>query len=369
MTNNQNTKVLTVDYDSEGNGRILKEETLNPQKPVELNFGFLEALTVRSLPGGDRVKLSLKEAFLSNPDAANILRQDLRQVAFTAMANAERSYTGFTREVDSNLPQEEYLRDAAIGVIPKYRSGAPRPQAQSSFEGGTIISNDQYSLMVDVLGDWIRFDQIGKIRQISEELGLSAVMTDEYEAYAAITNTANYTRNSTTNDNDVGANTQTLAFNADNFRTAKTIIMTSKDRKSGAYLGYNPDTLIASPLLEVPVLQLLNSAMLSRTHGNTTAEVIGTGTDNPMRGMIRRIIFSPWFGQNYEWALMDTSRGHFIRQNVEGWNIYQETMTESSESFLTRDSIRYMIAGYFGLGYVDDRCAFYSDSSTDASVS
>jgi hypothetical protein len=363
------TKVLTVDYDSEGNGKVIKEEVINPNQPVDIEYDFLESLTVRSLPGGDRVRMTLREAFLNNPDAANILRTDLKQVAFTAMANASRTYTAFTREIDSRKQQEEYIRDAGIGVIPKYRSGQERPRVASGFEGGTIVRNDQYSVLVDILGDWIRFDQIGKIRQIAEELGLAAILTDEYEAYKAITDTANYNRSDSTDDNDVGANTQTLTFSADGFRTAKAVVTTAKDRKSGAYLGYNPNLLFATPLMEVPVLQLLTSTELQRTHGNTTVETIGTGTSNPLRGMIQTIVFSPWVGQTYEWGIMDTSRGGFVRQNVEGWNIYQETMTESSESFLTRDVIRYMISGYFGLGFIDDRCAFYSDSTTEPSVS
>jgi hypothetical protein len=160
-----------------------------------------------------------------------------------------------------------------------------------------------------------------------------------------------------------------LTWSADSFRTAKAIITTAKDRKSGAYLGYNPDFLYATPLLEVPVMQLLMSPMLERSNGATSVEAIGTGTTNPMQGAIRKIMFSPWVGQSYQWGIMDTSRGGFVRQDVEGWNIYQETMTESSESFLKRDTINYMIAGYFGVGFVDDRCAFYSDSSTDAVVS
>lgn len=363
-----NGKILHIDYDSEGNARIIKEEAINRKAP-EVQMDFLEALTVRSLPGGDKVKMSLKEAFLTNPDAANLLRTDLKQVAFTALANTQRTYTMFTNEVASNRPQEEYIRDAAMGVIPIYQSGGERPAARSAFEGGTIIKNQQRSMIVPILGDWIRYDQIGKIRQAAQEMGLSAAMTDEFNAYAAITTTANYTRSNTTKDNDSGANTQTLTFNADSFRTAKTIIMTSKDRKSGAYLGYNPDMLIAGPLMEVPVMQLLMSPMLQRQHGNTTAEAIGTGTTNPMQGAIRKVLFNPWFGASYGWALCDSTRGTFVRQNVEGWNIYQETMTESSESFLKFDTINYMIMSIFGTGFIDDRAWFYSDSVTDATVS
>lgn len=363
------SKILTVDYDSEGNAKIIQEEIIRPNQSVDLDFEFLEGLTSRTLAGGDKVRISLQEAFLNNPDAANILRTDLRQVAFTAMANQTRTYPMFTSTVDSNKPQEEWLRDAAMGTIPKYFSGAERPRAQSSFEGGTIIVNQQYSMIADIVADMIRFDQIGKIRQIAQELGNSAFLTDESTAYAEITTTGNYTRNSTTNDNDIGANTQTLTFNADNFRIARSIIGTSKDRKSGSYLGFNADTLIGAPQLEVPVLQLLNSQELQRTHGNTGAEIIGTGTDNPIKGMISTIIFNPWFGQSFQWAMLDSRRQGFVRQNVEGWNIFQESMNVSSETFLTHDSLRYMIMGYFGLGFVDDRPWFYSDSTTDATVS
>lgn len=364
---NGNTIVNHIDYDSEGNSRIVKSEVMRESSNY-FEYPFLESVTKRQLPGGDIVRIPLMEA-LQDPDVRNILRTDLNTIMFGEMARMERTYTQFTRSVTSNKPQEEWLRDAGMGVIPKYRSGEERLQGRSSFEGGTTIVNNQFSWVVNVLMDWVRYDQINKIRQFSEELGVAAANTDEYEAYAYITNTANYTRNSTTSDNDVGANTQTLTWNADSFRTAKAIITTAKDRKSGAYLGYMPDTLIATPLLEVPIMQLLLSPLLQRQHGNTTAEAIGTGTTNPLHGAISRVIFSPWFGTSYQWALADTRRGRFIRQNVQGWQLLQETANVNSESFMTHDAIRYMINAIFGVGFTDDRAWFYSNSTTDATVS
>jgi len=363
------TTVVEVDYDSENNARIINRETISFNRAPDVDFDFLEALRVRYLPGGDIVRQTLHEAFLNNPDFTNILRTDLKRVAFSAMANAQRTYTAFTSEMASNKPQEEYIRDAAIGVIPVYQSGAPRPQARQAFEGGTTIVNQQRSMIVPITGDMIRYDQIGKVKQTAQEMGLAAVLTDEQTAYDAITNTANYTRNSTTNDNDIGANQQTLTFNADSLRTAKSIIGTAKDRKSGAYLGFNADTIIAGTRLEIPVLQLLTSAQLERTHGATTVEAIGTGTSNPFQGQIRRVIFSPWFGASFQWALCDSTRMSFIRQNVLGWNIFQESMSETSDSYMKLDSINYMIQAIFGLGFVDDRAWVYSDSTTDATVS
>lgn len=366
---NNATKVMHIDYDSEGNAKVIKEELINPNAHVDLNFEFLEQLTTVTLPGGkDKVRIPLKEAVLTNPDAANILRTDLRQVAFTAFGANQVTYPMFTNEVQSNKPQEEYLRDAAIGVIPVNNKGE-RPLFRSGFEGGTIIKNDKRDGRIQIPMEWVRYDQINKIMQLAQEIGLSWRLTDDATAYGYITTAANYTRSNTSNDNDIGANTQTLTWNADSLRTARAIISTSKDKKSGAYLGYNADCLIAGPLMEVPVLQLLMSPMLQRQHGNTTAEAIGTGTMNPMRGSIRKVMFSPWFGASYGWAICDSTRGSFVRQNVEGWQLYQESQNATSESFMKMDAIEYMFMSIFGYGFIDDRAWFYSDSTTDATVS
>lgn len=312
---------------------------------------------------------NLREAFVASPDAANMLRDGIRFLSFLAYAEMASTYDAFTSVQSSVKPQEEYLRDSIMGVISPVPSGTPAPLVMSGFEGGVTIKNTRYAAMVEVTGDDIRFDRLGKIAQVAAELGRSGRMTEEAKVYADITTTANYTRNSTTNDNDVGANTQVLTFSAIGFETGMSVVATSKDRNSGAYLGLMPDTLICTPKMEWAVKQLLLSELIVRASANNTAETRGTGTTSPYRGAINRIIVSPWFGNAFQWALVDTRRMSYVKQNVESWNILQEGMNANSEAWLVRNSIRYLIEGYFGTGFVDDRPWFYSSSVTTPAIS
>jgi hypothetical protein len=361
------TKTYHLETDAAGNVGIKNVQEVN--NSANLEFEPFERLREVEVAEGRKLRLPLREAMLWQPDAANILRADIRLLAFNAFNANSRTFEGFTDIMQSNRKQEEYLRDAAIGVIPRAPSGTQAPRMKTDFEGGVTIDNHLYRYLVPILGDYIRFDEIGKVKQLAMEMGLSGRMTEEWAVYSYITTTGNYGRADTTKDNDVGANQQTLTFDADGLRTAKAIISTSKDRKSGAYLGYNADTLIITPQLEVPAMQLLTSMGISRTHGVTTAEVIGTGTTNPMVGFVSKIIVAPWLGADYEWALCDSRRQSFKFQVVEPFDVFQQTLTPSSESWLSLDEILYLVKGYFGVGFVDDRAWFFSDSTTDATVS
>lgn len=366
-------KIIDLSYDSDGQVTGIQQREVanrvNLDNLQEVN-GYRPFDALREIKhGGRTIRLPLKEAFLANPDAANILRQDIRLLAFGALNSMPRSFADFTSFEDSNKPQEEYLRDAAIGVIPKAPSGTEAPEMQSGFEGGTIIKNDLYRYIVRVLGDWIRFDQIGKVRQVSAEMGLSGRLTEENAVYSYITTTGNYVRAATTKDNDIGANTQNLTFSARGLETAMNIIATAKDRISGAYLGYSADTLICGPSMMVTVLQLLRSQTLQRASANNAAEVIGTGVYNPFQGSISRIVMSPWFGASFQWALCDSRRASFKFQTVEPFNVLQETPGVTSESWMVMDVVKYLVKGYFGVGFVDDRAWFYSSSTTTPTIS
>lgn len=312
---------------------------------------------------------NLLEAFVNTPDATNMLRDGIRYLAFSRYNGWAPTWDAFTMVEASSKPQEEYLRDATMGTLPRTPSGEDAPLLTSNFEGAVTIKNFRYAGLVEVTGDDIRFDRLGKIRQIAAELGRSARTTEEDRVYRDITTTGNYTRSNTTNDNDVGANQQTLTFNGVNFETACTIISTAKDRRSGNYLGLMPDTIIIGPRMEVPVKQLLLSGDLNRVGGNTTNEVRGMGSLNQYRGMISRIVISPWFSNSYAWALVDSRVMSYVFQRVEPFNVFQEAQNATSEAWLVRDVTRYLAQGYFGTGFVDDRAWFYSDSSTAPTVS
>lgn len=363
------SKIITLEYGSRGDVQNMKEEVVRPAD-VMPEYEPFKQLTEAALPGTDKVaRLPLREAFLLQPDAANILRNDIRYIAFSTYAGIPKVWDAVVNRVTSNRLQEEYLRDAGIGVLPQVASGDEAPELLSTFEGGTTIQNFRYAGIASILGDWIRFDQIGKIRQAATELGRAAAMTEEHAFWSYITTSGNFTRNSSTGDNDKGANQASTTFNALGLDTALVTIATAKDRKSGMYLGYSADTILCGPLMEYPVKQMLLSGDLTRTHGNTTAEVRGMGSYNPYQGLLSKIIVSPWFGASYGWALCDSRANGMVFQQVEPFNIYQESQNATSESWLTRDVTRFLVQGYFGLGFIDDRAWYLSTSTTAPTVS
>lgn len=364
----QATKVLDVQRGINDQVTGFSEKIIDTQPdPVLENYDPLAKLLERD---GSRYRMSLMEALVQKPDAANLLRDGFRFISFQTMRGIPRTWDLIARREDSMKPEEEYLLDAAMGVIPKKPSGEPVDFVNSALKGGVKIVNDLYRMGVMITGDDILFDRTGKVRQIAFELGRSAVATEESTFYADITTTGNYTRNSTTNDNDVGANYGTTTFNALGVDTALTTISTSKDSKSGMYLGYKADTMLIPPKMEMPVMQFMLSPLVSRQATAASAEVRGMGTSNPyLRAGISRIIVSPWMGTSYQWAFCDSTAYSYVWQVVQGWNILQEGQSEMSEAWLINNALRYVIMGYFGHGFVDDRAWYFSNSTTAPTVS
>ena len=367
------TKTTLITIDDVQAGRI-SERTIEHNAPVTPDFDPISHFRETVLKSGaEHGKYgNLLEAFVQTPDAASLLRDGIRYLAFTAFGQRERSFTPFTTVFPSNRPHEEYLRDAGLGTMPKVVSGAEAPLVTSALDGGVKINNERYAHMIEVTQDDLRFDRVGKLRQIAPELGISAVNTLEAAVYAVITTTGNFTRNSTTGDNDVGANTAATTFSALGLEAAYATIATAKDRKSGSYLGLMPDTIICGPRMRWPVLQLLMADNIVRASANNAAEVRGTGTNPIYRGLIRNIVISPWFAtttSGYQWALVDSTRTSLVLQEVEAFNILQEGMDASSEAFLTRNSTRYLASMYFGVGMADDRPWYYSSSTTATTIS
>lgn len=367
------TKYIHLQRDAEGQVVDVKETVIDQSKELGLTEGYdpFRRLTEAKLANGALTRLTIKEALLTQPDAAEILRTGIRFLAFDRFRRMPPSYGGIIMAEPSSKPEEEYLRDASIGRLPKAPSGTPAPELGSSFEGGVKIPNDLYRGIFRILGDWIKFDQIGKIRQTANAAGRALAMTREFAVYSALTTAGNYARNSTTNDNDVGANTAATTFNGTGLELALATIATAKDRKSGDYLGFRADTIVCGPRMEVPVKQLLMSTDLNRVGGNTTNEVRGMGTQNQYRGLLNTIVVSPWFatGANgYQWLVFDSTADFCKLQEVESPQVLQEDQNMTSESWLTRDEIRFLARDYFGVGIVDDRCAYYSSSTTAPTV-
>jgi hypothetical protein len=343
-----------------------RDTVIDNDRPLLETFDPFKSLLERE---GSRYPMRLIEALVLKPDAATLMRDGFRFLAFSRMRAMGQPWKALTQAVPSSRPEEEYLRDATFGVIPQKPSGEPVDFVTTSFEGSTKVSNYLYRLGAYITGDMLKFDQLGKIRQTAEGLGRSAMVTEDDAFFTDITTTGNYTRNSTTKDNDVGANTAATTFNALGLDTALTTISTSKDNKSGVYLNYNADTIIVTPKMEYPVKQMLMSPLLVRASDTGGAEVRGMGQTNPYTSALRRIIVHPKLGTSYQWAICDSTVYSYVWQTVEPWRILQENQIESSEAWLTLDAIRYVMFGYFGHGFVDDRAWYYSSSSTAPTVS
>ena len=313
---------------------------------------------------------NMQEAFVLTPDANSLLRDGLRFIAFTSYNVTQPTFAPFVTRFSSTRPHEEYLRDGAIGLIPPTRSGAEVPRIMSQFDGGVKVENVRYAAMLEITGDDLRFDRLGIIAtQSGPELGRAVRITEEQQVYNALTTTTNFVRSNTTRDNDVGANTQNLTFNAANLEIAYTIISTAKDRATGAYLGMVPDTLVVGPRLMFAAQQLLLGSDMMRSHGNTTQEVRGTSTYNPYRGMITRIVVSPWLSDSFNWALIDSTRTGIVFQEVEPMTVTESRRDATDEQYFSRDIIRFLVTTYFGVGIADDRPLFYSNSTTAPTVS
>ena len=195
--------------------------------------------------------------------------------------------------VPSDKQQEDWLEENALGELPIVHEGTPYPEGRQDLDRTLAIRNYKRGLILAVTEEMIRFNKTNLIKRQAAQLGRSAANTREQTCYSVLTTGGNYVRNSTTGDNDIGANTAATTFSAAGLNTALTTLRTMKDRKSGVYFGVIPDMLIVAPRLEVAAKQLLLSPFLQRTGGSTTAEVYGSGTTNPFRGLVNTIIVSP----------------------------------------------------------------------------
>lgn len=303
----------------------------------------------------------LMEALISNPDAANMLRDEIRRIAFQGYSEQRTFYEMVTRRVDSNNQSEYYIRDGLFGTFNEVPSGEEVPAMQRAFEGSAHIVNKRYAQMVSVTGDDIRFDRMNLIRQIPAMMGAAARSTIDAKVFEVITDTSNYTSTSPA-DNDVGSNTSSLVASFENINTARSTINTVRDRTSGQPGMCNADTFICTPRLEMWIRKALDSTE-TRPVGGNTAIPFGEGTDNPFNGMLR-VIVTPLLGKEYEWALFDSTKWGLVYQELEPFNVYQQTMMPNNHAWFTFDRINYMGSMYFGVGFVDDRVWYYSNSTT-----
>lgn len=313
-----------------------------------------------------RALMETAGGYASTPNFPDLLRQGIMFDAFSSYNGLPVTYPMLVNESTSTKHQEEYLKDAAIGVASVVAEGEDYPEAAINLDSGLTIKNYKYGFVVGVTEEMRRFDQVGKIRQISAEIGRSLRMTEEYQVYSTLTTAGNYTRGSDTGDNDVGDNTAATTFSATGLITAFGVLATMKDRKSGTYLGVQPDTLIVTPRLWWAAKQLIESPQVMRAHADDDSTVItvekyGTGTSNAFFNVVNTIIVSPWLGSSYQWVLME--RGRALKfQRVDPMRVLPP------EYYPKNDTWKYFARTWFGVGMLDDRFAYYSSSVTAPTV-
>lgn len=361
------TRETLFEHETPNAGFQLREDNGQPIKPPyprDLYGNFtIDPLKV------DRRAVQLKEAALgrmSTPNFPDLLRAGVRFDVFSGFNERPMAYPMLVSQISSDKPFEEYADDVGFGLAPVVAEGEPYPLVTPSIGGGRKIINAKRGYIIEITEELMKFDLWGKVRDLSTQIGRSLRMTREQAVLSVLTNTGNY--NSVLNLNDGSGsgssanNTQTLTFTPKNLNIALAIMQTQKDRQSGNYVGVQPDTLVVTPLLERFARMLISSPDLMRVGGGTN-DVFGGGTNNPFFGAIRKVVVSPMFGNQYEWALLDTSRAIKF-QEVEGLTVVNEGMTVTSESWLTRDVVRYKARDWYGVGMRDDRFAFYSNSTT-----
>lgn len=315
----------------------------------------------------EEVDLQEAGAQLSTANFPDALRQGLQVDLFSSYNEAPTTYQQWARVVNSTKQQEEYLFDSSVGMPQIVAEGQSYPEVATDFDSGLIIRNAKYGYIMSVTEEMQRFDQVGKVREMPELMGRALRLHEEQLCMNVLTTGGNYTRNSTTGDNDQGANTLTTTFDAAGLIIAFNTLRTMKDRRTKQYLNVMPNTLIVTPKLWWAAQQLIGSNQVGRQGGNTTNEVYGTGLNNSFFNVVSTIIVSPQFGSSYEWCLMEAKRAVTF-QRVEGITLLTEGANAQTEGYFERDVIRYRARNWFGVGMRDDRFAFLSTSSTAPTV-
>lgn len=315
----------------------------------------------------EEIDLAEAGAELSTYNFPDALRQGLQVDLFSSYNEQPVTYPSYCRVVNSSKQQEEYLFDSSVGMPPIVQEGQPYPEVATDFDSGVIIKNYKRGFIMSVTEEMQKFDQVGKVRELAELMGRGMRREEEQRVMDVLTTTTNYTRNSTTNDNDQGANQAATTFDAAGLILAFNTLRTMKDRRTGQYLGVNPNTLIVAPKLWWAAQQLIGSNMTNRQGGNTTNEIYGTGTTNSFFNVVDTIIVSAELSSSYGWVLMERGRAVTF-QRVEPITIMVESMGAVTDGYFTRDVIRYRARNWYGVGMRDDRFAFLSTSTTAPTV-
>lgn len=297
-----------------------------------------------------------------------ILRDGIRSIVYSSYAGQPTTWQQWVTQMSSDKPAEDWVEESQIGELPVVAEGTPFPEFKLNLDRTLQIKNQKFGGIINVTEEMIRFNRLNILKNFADQLGRSAANTRDVACYSVLTTAGNYTRNSTTNDNDIGANTGSAVFGPSTLGTAFSTLRTMKDRKSGVYLGVMPDTLIVAPQLEYFAKQLLLSPQVNAYVQKPVVDApYGQGTTNPFRGLINTIIVSPRIPAAFGWYLIQ-ARMPVVLQEVEGLQILQTGQNVTYEPYFRYDNIAYRVRDWYGVGMLNDRYAYQSTSATAPTV-
>lgn len=342
----------------------IEETSKAPRRLDAQDAGQLfEAYIARRMGSARRFTLLEIEEAVGTSEFPTLLRDGIRPILFDSYNMMPQTYQGWTFDFQSDKPQENWLEGSTLGYPPIVGEGDSYPEDDLALDRTVSVTNQKRGSILTITREMVMFDRVNQIQQMIADKGRALAAGHEQAAYDVLTTSGNYVRNSTTNDNNYGANTASTQFGPLGLVTAFNVLRTMKHRLSGRFLGIMPDTLIIPPDLEWAAKQLLFSDTLFRVgSAAATADVYGTGMDNVFRGSIRNLIVSPFMNTG-NWVLCEAKK-FIVNQIVWGPELYQTTNAPEAPAFMERDSYRYRASEFYGLGMVNDRFAYLSTSSS-----
>lgn len=310
---------------------------------------------------------SLREAATTS-EFPVLLQSGLKAILFDSYNGVPVVYPQLVMMETSDKPAEDYLEGNTFGTLPQVGEGQNYPDVDTTLDRVVRITNSKYGGIFSVTEEMVLFDKVGMIRQLPADLGRAMRQTIEETVIAGLTATGSFVRNSTTNDNDVGANTAATTFSAGGLLTAHRTIRTAKDRKSGRYLGIVPDTLLVAPGVEWAAKQLLLGNNLVRASANNAAEVYGTGQENPLRGLVSTIVVSPLVATTFGWLLFQKQGFAVLQEVIPLRFMAADAKTSDNEDFFKKGKLSYRVDAMFGFGILNDRLGYLSSSTTTPAV-
>ena len=334
------------------------EETVIAPRPVEQGNILLEA-------NGRSVRLS-EAAEITTAMFPQLLRTGLRPILFSEYAAYPNTHESWIGTEASDQEFVTGIEANNLGKAPIVPENGPYPEITFKLDRSVQIHNQKRGFILPVTWEMIKYDKVGMIRQGIGDIASALAYTEEDDAYTALRTVASYVRNSTTGDNDVGANYAATTFSGGGLNTAFMTLRTTKDRTSGRYLGIMPDTLLVGVGLEMAAKQLLTSATVAGVGDTDAVIVYGTGTTNPWRGLVNTIVVTPMLTK-YEWVLLQRGKPlkKFVVQDLE---LLEESQGANSTAYFERKAIRYRADKVYGIGMWNDRFVYYSTSTTAPTV-